>query len=302
MPYRLKRNDTSMQYALRRIAGEQIEAAVRAIDDTALPPDATVHELRKRCKKVRGLLRLVRPEFEDYQTENTAFRDIAANVSGVRDADVLIATCDAVVTHYQDQVERPALAAIRRGLTISRNQQASDRDPAALLSQCRQRLLQAADRVDAWQLQADGFAAVQGGLGKTYRRARKAMRSAQAAPSPENFHRWRKRCKYHWYHARLLRPIWPGPMQAHARCAHALGDLLGEHHDLAVFAHTLNQRPEDFGKPAGIEVMTGLVRSRQAVLARQAFAQGARLLAESPSALTSSWGARFDVWRSEHAG
>lgn len=299
MAYRLARTDSSAESAVRRIAREQIDAAVQAIDDPAVAPDVAVHELRKHCKKVRGLLRLVRPTFADYAAENAAFRDIARGVSPMRDANVLIATYDDVVVRYADQIERPALAAIRRRLTLRRKALASGHDPEALLAQCREPLLQAAQRAGAWRLDADGFAAMHDGLRKTYRRTRKAMRDAQRSPSPDHFHDWRKRCKDHWYHARLLRPIWPGPMRAHADCANTLGDCLGSHHDLAVFAETLAARPGDFGNPAGVEVMTGLVRSRLATLEAEAFALGARLLAESSSALASSWCLRYEAWRGE---
>lgn len=299
MAYRLARKDKSVECALQRIAGEQIAAAVHAIDDAAVEADITVHELRKHCKKIRGLLRLVRPAFEDYDTENAAFRDIASAVSAVRDTDVLIATYDAIVTHYRGQIERRALGPIRRGLTIRRNAMAAGHDPAERLSHSRMHLLQAAQRVNDWRLQADGFTAMQGGLGKTFRRARKAMHIARESPSPEHLHEWRKRCKYHWYHARLLQPIWPGPMKAHVACAHELGDVLGQHHDLAVFLDTITAQPGDFGKAAAIEAMAGLVHSRQALLTARACALGARLFAESPTSLKLSWGARFDAWRND---
>lgn len=299
MAYRLIRKDASVESAVRRIAREQIDAAVQAIDDPAAAPVAAIHELRKYCKKVRGLLRLVRPTFADYATENAAFRDIARGVSPMRDADVLIATYDDVVARYADQVERPALGVIRRRLMLRRKALASGHDPATLLAQCRQPLLQAAERAGEWRLDADGFAAMHDGLRKTYRRARKAMRDAKRSPSPDNFHAWRKRCKDHWYHARLLRPIWPEPMRAHADCAGALGDVLGGHHDLAVFGETLAARPGDFGNAAGVEVMVGLVRSRLAALEADAFALGARLLAEAPSALASSWCLRYEAWHAE---
>ena len=301
MAYRLKRSDRSVQDAVRRIATEQIKTAVASIDGPAIAPAASVHELRKSCKKIRGLLRLVRPQFKRYDTENAAFRDIAASVSSVRDTDVLIATYDAVVLHYQEQANRSALTSIRHGLTQRRNASALGQDPGELLLQCRERLLEAADRVDGWQLQADGFAAMEEGLGNSFKHARKAMRKAKQSPLPELLHQWRKRCKDHWYHARLLQPIWPGPMQAHVECAHVLTEGLGQHHDLAVFLHILDAQPHDLGDADSIEIMASLARNRQDALATQAFALGTRLLAESTSSLRSSWGVRFNAWYGEHA-
>lgn len=302
MAYRLKRSDLSVQRAVRRIATEQIEMALAAIDDRSLEPDARVHQLRKSCKKIRGVLRLIRPQFEHYDAENAKFRDIAAAVSSLRDTGVLIHTHDALVAQYQDRIDRRALSSIRRGLTLRHNALAPGQDPAVVLSQCRERLLQAADRVGTWPLQAEGFAALEQGLGKTFARARKAMRKANRSPSPDCLHQWRKHCKYHGYHARVLHPIWPGPMQAYVQCAQALGEVLGDHHDLAVLLQAISAHPNGAGRStAAIELMAGLVNNRQHALAKQAFSLGERLLAQSPSALRASWGIRFDAWWSERA-
>lgn len=297
MAYRFASSDQSVECAVRRIAGEQIGAAVQAIDDPAVESGSAVHVVRKSCKKLRGVLRLVRGKFKEYAVENAAFRDIAAQVSELRDAETLIATYDALVTRYAGQVDRRSLAPIRRRLTLRRNACAAKQDPAAQLASCRAGLLAAAERADHWRLQAKGFDALQGGLRKTFAKAYERMQEALESPSAVNFHEWRKHCKYHWYHARLLRPIWPGPMRAHARCAGELGEALGEHHDLAVFMHVIGAEGGAFGKPAPVEVMAGLARARQVSLETEAIALGARLLAQSPSALARSWGRRFEAWK-----
>ncbi len=85
MAYRIKKGDKSVQAGLRRIADEQIGRALGEIDDDDLDFAEKVHQVRKRCKKLRGLIRLVRPAFDDYSAENGAFRDAAQMLSGVRD-------------------------------------------------------------------------------------------------------------------------------------------------------------------------------------------------------------------------
>lgn len=64
-----------------------------------------------------------------------------------------------------------------------------------------------------WRLEECGFPAIEPGLVRTYRRARKALRTAYATPTPEHFHEWRKRVNYHWYHLRLLCELWPASME-----------------------------------------------------------------------------------------
>ena len=80
---------------VRRVARGRID---HAIDELRGTSDSTraeaVHEARKDMKKLRALLRLVRDELgEDvYRRENDCFRDTARTLSGLRDAEVMLAT------------------------------------------------------------------------------------------------------------------------------------------------------------------------------------------------------------------
>jgi CHAD domain-containing protein len=299
MAYRFKRGDAAVQDGVRRIAAEQIGKAIAEMDDSALDMHDTVHQVRKRCKKLRGLIRLVRPALADYGAENAAFRDAAGTLSFVRDSEALIEAYDSLMAAYRDQIERPAFASACRHLTEMQKAAIGVDDIEGRLHAFRGGMEEAQGRVSAWTLEAVGFAAMEGGLAKTYKRARNAMERAHETPTPEAFHEWRKRAKYHWYHARLLRPVWPGPFKARRRAAKRLSDLLGDHHDLAVLRQTVGAEPDAFGKPADIEVLCGLADRRQAVLAADAFALGARLLAEPPGSLRRRWRAYWTAWRGE---
>ena len=77
MAYRIRTKDDDVEQAVRRIACEQIDRALAEIDDDGLDFARKVHQVRKRCKKLRGLVRLVRPALDAYGRENAAFRDAA---------------------------------------------------------------------------------------------------------------------------------------------------------------------------------------------------------------------------------
>jgi hypothetical protein len=77
--------DEYPETVLRRIAREEIGAAIEDIDSAADLHEA-VHEVRKRLKRIRGLLRLFRPAFPAYFAENAWFRDEAARLSELGDA------------------------------------------------------------------------------------------------------------------------------------------------------------------------------------------------------------------------
>jgi hypothetical protein len=61
MAYRFKRDVASVQDGVREIAGELIQDAIDRVSAQRKDVNDVVHFARKSCKKVRGLVRLVRP-------------------------------------------------------------------------------------------------------------------------------------------------------------------------------------------------------------------------------------------------
>ena len=68
------------------------------------------------------------------------------------------------------------------------------------------------------------------------------MKKARKTSTPECLHEWRKQVKTHWYHAQLLKPIWPQFMKPYANTLEELSHTLGDHHDLQVLAGSF-ERP-----------------------------------------------------------
>jgi len=303
MAFRIKRKE-QVETSIRRIAQEQIDKAIAEIDDPQLDRHETVHQVRKRCKKLRGLIRLVRPAMEEtYQAENTFFRDAARKLSYVRDAHSIIETFDALAKDFEKHVETSDFAPIREALVERRGRVAEDEVGIdRQLQEFRTQMQAAQQRVDDWTLDDNGFDVVAAGLLKTYRRAQKAMERAYDEPVTDNFHQWRKRVKYHWYHARLLRSLWKPVMRAHRNAADELADLLGDEHDLAVLGATLLQDPEHFAEKDVIESFLALVDRRRLELREEARTLGRRLLAEKPKHLRRRLHCYWGVWRNGSLG
>jgi CHAD domain-containing protein len=300
MPYRLKENDAAVQDALRRIADEQIGRALAEIADDDLPFGEKVHQVRKRCKKLRGLLRLVRKSFDGYADENAAFRDAARHLSPVRDADTLITTYDDLMAWAGKGTDRRAFGPIRARLTRQAKAVRADADTAVRMESARRALDGARARAAGWTLDAGGFDAVAGGLRRTYKRASTRMEAAWAEPTDAALHEWRKRVKYHWYHARLLARIDPRMMPPHEAAMSELADLLGDHHDLAVLGEWLDEA--DLGPGTDAEGFRALLDRRKEALARRAFEQGRLILAERGEPLVARWESYWTRWRAGEAG
>ncbi len=290
MAYSFKHADASFEKGLRRIACSQIDKAVKEL--ATLERAEAIHQARKRCKKLRGLIRLVRPGFSAYSQENAAFRDAARLLSDARDRTAMIEAFDRIAGHFDGELDMSALAPIRRQLE-ERRENLDDEAVSEALTQFRDAMLAARKRAESWSIDGDGADAVEGGVKKTYARAVKAMENAQDKRSGEALHDWRKRVKYHWYHARLLKRAWPPLMQAEAEAADALSDSLGDHHDLVVFEDEIESGALKAEGAAG-ELFMGLLKARRDALAAKAFEKGAALCAEKPKALAKRW---IAYWR-----
>lgn len=300
MAYRFQANET-VNEGLKRIALEQLEKALSELHSNELDRDAAVHQVRKRCKKMRGLVRVVRPAFSgQYKVENRHYRDAARALSPLRDADVIIETFDDVMEFYGELVESRHFASVRGELDRRRKRlKSQDIDLDKRLRDFESRLRQGVARVEDWELSESGFNALEGGLFRVYRAGRNRMNRAYDDPSAESFHEWRKRVKYHWYHVRLLRDTWRPVMGQWAIETKALSDCLGDEHDLSVLRSTILSAPEEFGEHRTIHTLVALIDQRRAALRTQARSLGTRIYAEEPDAYVARLSKYWDAWSIE---
>lgn len=278
MSYRFATNE-AVEAGIKRMAREQIDKALTEIVTQKLSHHRRVHQVRKRCKKVRALARLVRPALGDqYAGINGHFRDLARPLSDLRDAHALV---EAFVEATADAAPVDAFAPARLALERRRDTLAGRIDAGQLLAGARQALLAGRAGIDSWHVEGRGFDAVSGGLEKTYRRGRKAMAAAQDDPTGERYHQWRKRAKYLWYHLRILRPLWPEVMEAFRDEAGRLASLLGDDHDLHVLRTVIADDPALRSVPT-MPALVDMLAGRSRRLRREAHELDRRLYAEKP--------------------
>ncbi len=291
--------DAPVNDEIRRIAREQLEGALQALHDDTIDTHETIHQVRKRCKKLRGLIRLARPSFEStYQQENARLRDAAARLSSARDAQAVLETFDKLAESLDEKTPAACFAWIRLRLLEARDQvERQGEDLPQQLEAFGRDMRELRERSACWPLADHGFATIAGGLRKTYARGRKAMDKAAHDPTTERFHEWRKRVKYHRYHLRLLRKIWERPMKARRKELHDLSDLLGFEHDLAVLAGRLTDDPERFPDNEDLAGFLGLIEQRRGELRQRAFNLGRRLYSEKPKRLKKRLKGYWDAAR-----
>lgn len=297
MSYRLEPKEP-LGIGLKRIAREQIDQALEQLTTAPEGRDEAVHDARKRFKKIRAVLRLVRDEIgsDVYQRENVCYRDAGRQLADIRDSFVMVETLDNLTQQYADALNGNSYDELRKKLAAEHDAIKRELlDHNQTMSRVAATIQKARQRVESWPITHNDFPAISGGLKRVYKRGYKGLVNAYANPKPENFHEWRKRIKYLWYHTRILRNLWPDLLAELADQTHNLADYLGDDHDLAELRHLLLTRPELFNSEGAMEDLIECINRRQAELKAASRPLGQRIYTEKPKTFVKRIGGYWQV-------
>jgi len=286
MTYRFKLQEP-LASGVSRIGLEQVDIAEARLvrnDDIA----TAIHDSRRCLKRLRALLRLVRPVLDErtFRREIKRVAAVGKQLAGARDHHVMLQTL-AKLEHRFGALPNGAgmqlkkLMANGRGPSSRRASALERRQALAGLEQTRAFFARAAHKTIA-------LAQVTEGMERAYRKARRAFRAAYESPSDEAFHSWRKATQQHWRHMQLLSRGWPEVLGGRAAEAKELSRLLGDDHDLAVLLAFVTDRGKAVPSPDDPAALAQLCRSCQSDLRDLAKPYGDRLFAERPGDLSES--------------
>ncbi|HYH49749.1 MAG TPA: CHAD domain-containing protein, partial [Acidimicrobiia bacterium] len=213
---------TPIPQAVQTAAGTQLEAILNALSgDAGLGPDEATHDARKRTKKLRALLRLVRPVLDDdvYRRENRALRDAARELSAVRDAWVLVEALDGLMTPAGDGLTGHSAAPLRAALVQQHRDLQTGRADTDTPGRAAVHYERVLARVGLWGVPDRGWKSLEDGLEAVVRAGRQHMARACSQGRAEDFHEWRKQVKYLRHQFELIRPVWPEVLDAMAATA-----------------------------------------------------------------------------------
>lgn len=269
---------------LRRIALDELDAALTSLaDPDAAGLDRSVHAVRKSCKRLRSLARLVRPALgRRYAQVNDDLRQAAATLSPLRDAHAVLATFDEVLAARSDRVPAHGLDDVRAALAARADIEQDPRSVDARLGQAATFLQRLCDDVDHWQLSDDLRAAIDS-VAVYHGLARTAFRQSLDDPTAERLHEWRKRVKDCWHHTQLLAALAPSALQPAERSLERLSDALGDNNDLAVLGRLLRESPDQFGSAQARDAAQ-IIQGVQDQLVRRCWPLGANVYAEDRKA------------------
>lgn len=283
MSYRLARS-RPLKDAVLATASEQLHAAMILLRSMGSDPDA-VHAARKHFKRARALAELVEPmaKRKPLRKGRKKLRSAAHELAARRDAHVAYAAAEALEKRCGD----PRLAAVFGDLKSwlqARRDRIEETFSCGGVDDALSKLAGAKKDFSKLGLRHSTFDDLFESATSTYRRGRRAMKTAIASGDDEALHTWRKQTQLHWRHMRLLREAWPKGAKARAAIASRLSDVLGKHHDLAVLREMIRNNRDVFRAPNGGQMLCRCIEKRQASLARKAAKHGKHLYAEKPKA------------------
>jgi CHAD domain-containing protein len=290
MSYQLRQGQ-NLGDNLRRICRKQIEAAIAITIGEKKTHDSPVHEVRKHVKKARAALRLVRKEIGRglFREHDRCLRNVARLTSEIRDAEVRLQT----VRQFQGISQhrgRGGYAQLEGMFVLElENFMAAF---AEWQTQALPMLEEARANIDYWPLDQFSCKQLRRAVQRTYKGARKALKSAEATPTTENFHHFRTKAKRLWYELRILRPINPVVLRNLSDDLRSLGRLLGRAHDLSFLGDRLRGEDRQAAWEREGHKLLAVIEVSQEDLQRGAAELAEHFFAERPR----DFGARLASW------
>ncbi len=295
------RRDESVRDAFVRICDELIERGCARITRPGRDRTEDLHRVRVTIKRLRALLKLVRPVISRalFEEENRRLKNAAGRLSPYRDSAVSRKTLKDLAGTRCNRKTREALDLAVEGMNkgrAARSRFYSGRERA--MQSALGDLKTAAHSIRDLLIATEDWPAIEPGLKKEYRATRNSMSRALKRNDDDEFHALRIHVKCLFYQLQTLEPV----RFAHlARLIKRLGKLeddLGADHDLMVLKQLLNASPEKHGGPPAVKTVTRLLRKRSQGLRKKCAVLGKSLLSGKPARFVSRLARHWREWKS----
>ncbi|MGI6454593.1 MAG: CHAD domain-containing protein [bacterium] len=271
---------------IRRVIREQLEMVLHYFADPECNRHTAVHEARRNFKKIRALLRMIRPLIgeELYRRENIRFRDAGRMLAEIRDSAALVEAFDKLTSEFADHLSETGFDDIRKKL-LQRHEDFTQRILIRenAVGKVEEFLQPAREDIRNLPVGNNDLKVISRGLKKIYRQGRNAMKTAYKKPADTTFHEWRKHVKYLFYGMLSLSFIWQEHISTLADSLHQLSDYLGDDHDLAEIRRIILDNPDTYNDTKQVQNLLSFIELRQSHLRKTAQPLGEKLYMESPS-------------------
>ncbi len=240
MKYHLKYHE-AFEPGLQRVMRALLLQASReaATNDTL---ESRIHVVRKRLKRARAIHKLARPALDEtrYRREQAWFRDRGRRLSQARDVDVLFETHMRLAHQGARNTEADSVGdPVRGALHRLRHETHLASPPSRLLDEVAEELMVNAREWDTVSWVPNQARLIRDALRPGIARFASALDDVASGQTVERFHTLRKRVKDLGYQMDFMAKRVPAAGKRLRRTADRLGELLGWHHDVWLFADRL---------------------------------------------------------------
>lgn len=236
---KLKPNDDAHD-AVRRYLRRGIRKALELLKREPLTDEA-VHDIRRKLKKLRAVLRLARGGMsrKRFHRINLCLRNAGAPLSELRDAKVLVTTWKELCGSEGSfpELREPALSVLEERLESARKHVLG---AGAVIDTVSDNLRRARKLVSSWPSSRMEMSTLEDGLRRAHSRGCEALRAAIAHPSDDAYHELRKRAKDLHNASAFLQKAARGEGHSLLTSTGRIGELLRDDRDLAMLTKALD--------------------------------------------------------------
>ena len=283
MQYCLPANETPA--AGTRVSLQQLLDRIAALLADVQPlSDSDVHEIRKTCKRLRALLRMVQPRLspDEFRKADRKIRDLAAQLATLRDNRILVETLDKIAQHFDPLLNETALAPVRESLQALHASTSRMAAASASRRSLQKRLKRLRGILDNIDLEGISRKTIISGMTASYRRGRRAYAALEAVPDTANAHTLRRHAKHLYYLLQFTADWNDAALAPLVGKFHRLEDELGNDHDIAVLVETLTKQPQLCPDKTRRELLSALAESRRIALLSSALRLAGELYRDRP--------------------
>ncbi|MBV8280171.1 MAG: CHAD domain-containing protein [Verrucomicrobia bacterium] len=274
----------SLRIGLLRVVDAMTDSVSGSLAHVANNGEPDIHLVRTTIKRLRALLRLIRPAIDPafFDRENRRLRTAAGLMSFARDAEVASVTLKGLPV--SDQADQDAVQSVLAGFE---NRAEAPPDLDHVVAEVRRYLEQTRRNLHRLTLRGSEREILKSGLRAVYRQGRKRMRVALEQGQDNAFHRWRIRAKNLYYELEFLELFWPKRFHLLVSRLAELQDQIGLDHDAAVLRAWLKKTPEQFGGSENVERVVRQLDSQTRKLRKRTVPLGRKIWRQNPRRFAS---------------
>ena len=206
------RRPETLKHGVLRTTESLIKSVAAHLDSRN--DEESIHRVRTAIKRLRALLRLIRPAVETafFDRENERLRITARILSFARDSEVARDTLKTLPV--SDQSTQEAVNTALPGLE-KRVERTKTHKPN--VTKVKQRLNRTRQSFRHLRFRGTDQEIIRAGIRKVYGQGRRRMKAAIETGQESAYHRWRIRAKNLYYELQFLEPVRPKPLRRMVR-------------------------------------------------------------------------------------